>query len=124
LRERRYEDSPRYSLPEQGYQFHAGNDIEIVPFARRLGHGAARHRVFTLLAETLASFLIVFLYGLTRAGARDMPKRLRLLGLAELLAADRVIVSGGGYLYSVRRVLISSQDVCHKRTTPTVSLFG
>lgn len=90
-------------------EYYAPHGIEVVPplvpFAPRPVDGLGAQRVFALLVGTLAAFVIVCLSRFTSAGARRIARFLGLEGLVELLSADRVILCGGGYLFSARRAL-------------------
>ena len=94
---------------EQDREYYAPYGIEVVPplvpFPPRPAEGLGPQRFLALLAGTLAALVIVCLSRFTHAGARRIAQFLGLEGLLELLSADRVILCGGGYLFSARRAL-------------------
>jgi len=94
---------------EQDREFYAAHNIEVVPplvpFAPRPGHGSSRWRVLSFFAGIPIAFAVVALSRFTPARARRLAERLKRAGVMELLAADRVIICGGGYLYSARGAL-------------------
>lgn len=94
----------RYFAQDRAY--YVSHDIEtvpsVVPFAPRARNHPDRCRAVAFVAGAISAFGVVALSTRAPSCARRIAEYLRLDGVVELLAADRVIVCGGGYLFSAR----------------------
>ena len=94
---------------EQDRDYYAPRGIRVVPpvipFAPRPAEGSGRTRVLSFALSTPVVFLLAALARLNHGAASRIASRLPLPGFQELLANDRVVICGGGYLYSYHRAL-------------------
>lgn len=86
--------------------FYARYDVKTVPPAiafPRTSRGGDFGRAAQLLASTVAVLPLLFVYRLQPQLALSIAKLFGARGISNLMEADKVIVAGGGYMYSSRK---------------------